>query len=107
MNVERKERSDEAESAARVARRAASQDFAAEHAKLLKDYRDLVEGVRMIRRAADRASRAGVLPAGDQSSKTPLQECESIARAIYRLVLTSGRSTHKRLPGLAPYDPAK
>jgi hypothetical protein len=65
-----------------------SDPFAAEYAKLLNDYRELVEGIRMIRRATDRACRGGVLPAIDQASKTPLQECEAIARAIYRSVRT-------------------
>jgi hypothetical protein len=65
-----------------------SESFAGEYTKLLSDYRELVEGVRMIRRATDRAYRGGVLPAVDASGKTPLEECEAIARAIYRSVRT-------------------
>jgi hypothetical protein len=71
--------------------------FAEEYANLLKDYRDLTEGVHMIRRATDRAFRAGVLPALDQATKTPLQECEAIARVIYRLVPTSDQRAMKKM----------
>ena len=72
----------------RVVRRALSGSFAAEYEKLSSDYRDLIEGIRMIRRATDRAHRGGVLPAVDGEGRTPLQECEAIARAIYRSVRT-------------------
>jgi hypothetical protein len=55
----------------------------AEYAELLREYRELVDGVRMIRRAVDRAFRTGVLPSVEQSGLTPVQECEAVARAIY------------------------
>ena len=83
--------------AGRVVRRAIGEIFAEEYANLLKDYRDLTEGVHMIRRATDRASRAGVLPALNQTTKTPLQECEAIARMIYRLVPTSDQRAIKKM----------
>jgi hypothetical protein len=54
------------------------------YAELLKNYGELAEGVRMIRRAAERASRSGVLPPLDDRRRSPLEECEAIARAIYR-----------------------
>jgi len=78
------------------------------YAKLLKDYRDLTEGVRMVRRAAEKACRAGVLPAMDHASRTPLQECEAVARAIYRSVMAPDRQNgHRTLAGLSPDDPPK
>ena len=43
----------------------------------------------MIRRATDRAYRGGVLPAVEEKAMNPLQQCEAIARVIYRAVLTS------------------
>ena len=54
-----------------------------DYAELLKKYHDLAAGVRMIRRAVDKASRAGVLPPIDRIGISPLEECEGIARAIY------------------------
>jgi hypothetical protein len=79
----------EAAAGSLVVRSAYSDAFVAEFEKLSKDYRELVEGVRMIRRATDRAHRGGVLPAVvDEGSKTPVQECEAIARVIYRAVRT-------------------
>jgi hypothetical protein len=56
---------------------------AAEYAELLRHYRDLVDGVRMIRRAVERASHAGALPPVEREATTPLQECEAIARSIH------------------------
>lgn len=83
--------------ARRVVLRAIGESFTEEHANLLKNYHDLTEGVHMIRRATDRAFRAGVLPALDQATKTPLQECEAIARVIYRLVPTSNQQAIKKM----------
>lgn len=78
-------------------------DFAADHAKLLKDYRELAEGVRMVRRAAERACRAGLLPTIEPSGVTPLQDCEAIARAIYRSVIAPDREhAPPALTGLRP-----
>jgi hypothetical protein len=52
------------------------------NAALLEKYDDLVDGIRLIRRAVDRASRVGILPHG-RIGVTPREECEAIARAIY------------------------
>jgi hypothetical protein len=61
-----------------------SETLASDDADLMQRYCDLADAVRMIRRAAERAVRAGVLPPFEhQSSFTPLQECEAIARALY------------------------
>ena len=89
-----------------MAGRALSEAFVSEYEKLQKDYRELTEGVRMIRRATDRAHRGGVLPAIEESGKTPLQECEAIARAIYRAVRThQHQHSPRRLTGVAAEDP--
>jgi hypothetical protein len=55
-----------------------NEDVSDDYAELLKKYRDLVEGVRMIRRALDKAFRAGILP-HERIGITPLEECEAIA----------------------------
>jgi hypothetical protein len=75
-------------------------------------YRDLVDAVHMIRRAAERAIRAGVLPAIElhRTGTTPLQECEAVARVLYA---AAGRRSRDAGPnGLAglsaddfPFDP--
>jgi hypothetical protein len=79
-----------------------SDSFTAEYAKLMDDYRGLVDGIHLIRRAVDRAHRGGVLPAVDEAGKTPLQECEAIARAIYRAVRTPGQQQKRRAPRRSP-----
>jgi hypothetical protein len=85
-----------------------SNDFADDYVRLLKDYRDLAEGVRMIRRAADKACRAGLLPTMDHSGKTPLEECEAVARAIYLSVMAQDRDpAPPALAGLNPDEPSK
>ena len=79
-----------------------------DYAKLLQDYRELTEGVHMVRRAAERACRAGVLPSIDNGAATPLQECEAVARAIYQSVGAPGiRGARRSLAGLVPDDPPK
>jgi hypothetical protein len=60
-----------------------SENSSGDYAELLKKYHDLAAGVRMIRRAVEKASRAGVLPPSDRIGVTPLEECEGIARTIY------------------------
>jgi hypothetical protein len=60
-----------------------SESPGSDYAELLKKYNDLVAGVRMIRRAVEKASRAGALPPIDRIGVSPLEECEGIARAIY------------------------
>ena len=68
-------------------------------------YRDLVDAVHMIRRAAERAIRAGVLPAIEfnRNGTTPLQECEAIARVLYA---AAGRRSRDAGPnGLAGLSP--
>jgi hypothetical protein len=54
-------------------------------AELLK-YQDLVSGVRMIRRAIEKASRAGILPSIERTGITPVEECEFISRVLYSAV---------------------
>jgi uncharacterized hydantoinase/oxoprolinase family protein len=84
-----------------------SANLTTEYAELLQNYRNLVQGVGMIRRAVERAFRAGVLPSVDRSGSTPLQECEAIARAIYAAAVQhKDQSTGGRLAGLDPDDPA-
>jgi hypothetical protein len=60
-----------------------SQNPTDEYAKLLQKYQDLAAGVRVIRRAAERAFRNGALPPVERIGVTPVEECEAIARAIY------------------------
>ncbi len=60
-----------------------SQNPTDEYAKLLQKYHDLAAGVRVIRRAAERAFRTGALPPVERIGVTPVEECEAIARAIY------------------------
>jgi len=62
------------------------EDITANYAELERKYRELNDALHMIRRAVDRAVRAGILPTLDHRPRlrtTPLQECEAIARAIY------------------------
>jgi hypothetical protein len=79
-----------------VVGRALGDAFVSEYEQLQKDFRDLTEGIRMIRRATDRACRGGVLPAVEEGALTPLQECAAIARAIYRATRSL---EHQRPPG--------
>jgi hypothetical protein len=58
-------------------------NLAADYVKLVKEYSDLADRVRMIRRAVQKASQAGVLSAVEPVGITPLLECEAIARAIH------------------------
>jgi hypothetical protein len=81
-----------------------SDKLADEYSELLRNYRELTEGVRLIRRAAERASRAGVLPTVDDVGRSPQQECEAIARAIYKAALTPKRHHDMPLAGLSPDD---
>jgi hypothetical protein len=50
--------------------------------ELLKRYEELSAGIRMIRRAVEKARRSGVLPSG-RVGTTPREDCEEIARVIY------------------------
>lgn len=52
-------------------------------AALLQNYRNLGQGVRMIREAVEQVYGASLLPAGEHTGPTPIHECEAIARAIY------------------------
>ena len=82
-----------------------SDDIAADFEKLQNDFRALSEGVRMIRRAVDRASRSGALPPMEQGGMTPIQECEAIARVIYRAAFKlDSRASAATLAGLAAND---
>jgi hypothetical protein len=62
---------------------AMSENFGADYTELLKKYHDLAHGIRMVRRAVDKAFRVGVLPPIERMGITPLEECEAIARVIY------------------------
>ncbi|MBX9775047.1 MAG: hypothetical protein K2Y71_11620 [Xanthobacteraceae bacterium] len=91
--------------AKRVVARALGDEFVSEYEKLQKDLRDLAEGIRMIRRATERACRGGVLPAVEEGALTPLQECAAIARAIYRAARTPDHQRPVgRKPNLAAQD---
>lgn len=52
-------------------------------AALLQNYRNLGQGVRMIREAVEQVYGASLLPAGEHTGPTPIHECEAIAKAIY------------------------
>ena len=82
-----------------------SEDPAAEYVELSKKYRDLADGVRMIRRAVGKAFHAGLLPSIEPIGITPLQECEAIARAIYEAaVKRNDHASAAKLAGLHPDD---
>jgi len=49
----------------------------------MREYRELTQGIRMIREAVEQTFGAGALPAGEYAAATPLEECEAIARATY------------------------
>ena len=72
--------------AKRLVGKAFEDEIVSKYQKLQKDYRELAAAVRMIRRATDRAHRGGVLPPIKENCENPKQECEAIARAIYRSV---------------------
>lgn len=78
--------------------------LADEYSELLKNYRELADGIRLIRRAVQRACRAGVLPAIDETSGSPQQQCEAIARAIYQSTMTSKPRDDVSLAGLKSDD---
>ena len=50
---------------------------------LMRQYRELMQGIRMIRVAVEETFGGGALPPGEYAGATPLQESEAIARAIY------------------------
>lgn len=77
---------------------------AAEYAALLKSYRDLADGVRMIRRAVERAFHAGVLPPVEREAMTPLQECEAIARAVCAAAGMQKQSSHTEIAAAPRHD---
>jgi hypothetical protein len=60
-----------------------NENLAADYAKLVREYCELADRVRMIRRAVQKAFQAGVLSSIGPIGITPLQECEAIARVIY------------------------
>lgn len=78
-----------------------------EYVELLKNFNALADGIRMIRRAAERASRSGVLPPIDHSCKTLLQECEAIARAIYCSARKQPIEVTPALAGLSSKDDSR
>jgi hypothetical protein len=81
-----------------------SDKLADEYSELLRNYRELTDGVRLIRRAVQRAYRAGVLPALDEVGRSPQEECEAIARTIYKSALGPRRHHEMPLAGLSPDD---
>jgi len=87
------------------------EDIATNYAELEKKYRELAEALHMIRRAVDRAVRAGILPSIEQRPRrhvTPLQECEAIARAIYTAAVNRKNSPGSdRLAGIDRRDLAE
>jgi hypothetical protein len=48
----------------------------------LRNYREICQGIRMIRLAVEETFGDNRLPASEHI-ETPIQECEAIARAIY------------------------
>ncbi len=54
-----------------------------DYAGMLQNYRELAQGVRMIRAAVEQAFGLGVLPARDRNDTTPAEDCEAIVRAIH------------------------
>jgi hypothetical protein len=58
----------------------------------MRQYRELTQGLRMIREAVEQTFGAGALPGGEYAGATPLDECEAIAKAIYRAAGTKRNS---------------
>jgi hypothetical protein len=80
-----------------------SENLAADHAKLVQDYCELADRVRMIRRAVQKAFQAGLLSKIEPVGITPLQECEAIARAIYEAAANrKGDVRARSIVGLCP-----
>ena len=51
--------------------------------ELLKQYEELADGIRMIRRAVEKARRSGARPSMGRIGNTPREDCAEIARVIY------------------------
>ena len=49
----------------------------------MRQYRELAQGVRMIREVVEQTFGAVLPPAGRYAGANPREECEAIARAIY------------------------
>jgi len=49
----------------------------------MRHYRELTQGICMIREAVEQTFGAGLLPAGEHAAVTRREECEAIAGAIY------------------------
>ena len=81
-----------------------SQNPTDEYAKLLQKYHDLAAGVRVIRRAAERAFRNGALPPVERIGVTPVEECEAIARAIYAAAAAKQHENTRSRPRLVPSE---
>jgi hypothetical protein len=52
--------------------------------RAMEQYKELTQGIRMIRQAVEETFGASILPNSEQV-ETSLQECELIAKAIYSL----------------------
>jgi hypothetical protein len=48
-----------------------------DYAGLLQNYRDLAQGVNMIRDAVEQTFGLGVLPSGEYTGATPVEDCEA------------------------------
>jgi hypothetical protein len=49
----------------------------------MTQYRELTQGVRMIREAVEQTFGAGLLSSGEYAGASPVEDCEAIARSIY------------------------
>jgi hypothetical protein len=70
-----------------------------------QDYKDLAQGVLMIRKALEETFGAGILPSIDElQTDTAIEECELIAKAISALAPPSeddfGNDLHQAINGL-------
>jgi hypothetical protein len=82
-----------------------NENLAADYAKLVNEYCELADRVRMIRRAVQKAFQAGVLSSIGPIGITPLQECEAIARVIYETTANrKGDARVRHTAGLCPDD---
>jgi hypothetical protein len=82
-----------------------NENLAADYAKLMNEYCELTDRVRMIRRAVQKAFQAGVLSSIGPIGITPLQECEAIARVIYETTANrKGDARARNIAGLCPDD---
>ena len=58
----------------------------------MRKYRELAQAVGMIRLALEETFGAGALPPEEYAGATPLEECQAIAKTIYRAAGTGKKS---------------